>query len=218
MRYNSIRVLLALAAERNFEIKHFDVQIAFLYGDLEETIYMKQPPGFEDGHNPDYVCLLKKSLYDLKQATQYWNHKFVKFLNKYDFKQLKGDQCVFVGKFNHETVYLTLYVDDGLVMSSSIDAIDDLIENLVRGFNITVGDAKQFVGIEIARDRKNGTITIGQRGYVKKIIEKFNMSDAKPSDIPAEPSLRLQSTSIGQFCKKGTLPRSGRLFDILGDG
>ena len=73
VRYDSIRILLALATEEDLEFKHFDVKTAFLYGDIREDIYMKQPQGFEDETYPDYVCKLTKSLYGLKQASRNWN-------------------------------------------------------------------------------------------------------------------------------------------------
>lgn len=192
VRYDSIRVLLALAAEQDLEFNHFDVQTAFLYGDLNESLYMKQPNGFQDKDKPNHVCLLKKSLYGLKQASRCWNKKFVDFLNSYKFKQLLSDQCVFVGDSNGHIIYLALYVDDGLVLSSSRFAIDSFLANLKEHFHITVDNGEQYVGLNIIRDRENGTITINQVPYIKRVLEKFNMGEAKPIQIPADPGVRLQ--------------------------
>lgn len=71
IRYESIRILSALAAIRDMEMQEFDVKSAFLNGELEEHIFMKQPEGFTD--NPNLVCKLKKSLYGLKQSPRCWN-------------------------------------------------------------------------------------------------------------------------------------------------
>lgn len=73
-RFDTIRVVLSVAASEKLSLAHFDVKTAFLYGDLDEVIYMKQPTGYEDGTNR--VCMLKKSLYGLKQAPRCWNRKF----------------------------------------------------------------------------------------------------------------------------------------------
>ncbi|OXU28743.1 hypothetical protein TSAR_000209 [Trichomalopsis sarcophagae] len=94
VRYESIRILLAIAAKEDLEIAQFDVKTAFLYGDLQEEIYLQQPEGYttEEGR----VCRLQRSLYDLKQSSRCWNEKFVGFLK--NFKSIESDKCVFVGE------------------------------------------------------------------------------------------------------------------------
>ena len=72
VKHASIRVLLAVAAQRDWELEQLDVKTAFLHGDLKETIYMDQPEGFMMHGSEDKVCLLKKSLYGLKQASRQW--------------------------------------------------------------------------------------------------------------------------------------------------
>ncbi|GJR62356.1 ribonuclease H-like domain-containing protein [Tanacetum coccineum] len=66
----TIRTVLSLAASRHWPIHRLDIKNAFLHGDLSETVYMHQPPGFWDYVHPDYVCLLQRSLYGLKQALE----------------------------------------------------------------------------------------------------------------------------------------------------
>lgn len=63
------------------QIVEFDIQTAFLYGELTGDIYRKQAAPFEDKNLPNYVCKLNKSLYGLKQSPRRWNIKFVNFLN-----------------------------------------------------------------------------------------------------------------------------------------
>lgn len=79
VKQTSIRVVMALVAQYNLELQQMDVTTAFLPGDLEETIFMKQPEGYEEGNNK--VCLLKKSLYGLKQSPRQWNKRFDLFMN-----------------------------------------------------------------------------------------------------------------------------------------
>lgn len=80
VRYESIRMLLAMAAKEDFEMLKFDVKTAFINGDLHEEIYMEQPPGFQCSEHPDTVCKLQRSLYGLKQASRCRSSKFVSFL------------------------------------------------------------------------------------------------------------------------------------------
>ena len=76
VKHTSIRVLLSLVATKDLELEQLDVKTAFLHGNLEEQIYMKQPEGFEVAGKEDQVCLLKKSLYGLKQSPRQWYKKF----------------------------------------------------------------------------------------------------------------------------------------------
>lgn len=196
VRYDSIRILLALAAEECLEIAQFDVKTAFLYGDLQEAVYMKQPNGFEHQNQPNTVCKLKKSLYGLKQSPKCWNKKFVEFLKNYKFEQLKGDQCVFKGILEENVIYIALYVDDGLVLSKSKHAINALMKHLQDKFKVTYdieGDVKQFVGMQITHNSQTNTVILHQKPYIQKLLEKFNLKEANPVAVPAEPGLYLQA-------------------------
>jgi len=68
VKFKTIRIMLALVVQNDLELEQLDVKTTFLHGDLEELIYMDQPAGFTDKIYLDYVCLLKKSLYELKQS------------------------------------------------------------------------------------------------------------------------------------------------------
>ena len=68
VKFKTIRLMLTVVVQFNLELEQLDVKTAFLHGDLEEQICMSQPVGFIDSKHPDYVCLLKKSLYGLKQS------------------------------------------------------------------------------------------------------------------------------------------------------
>lgn len=113
IRMESVRSIIAIAAAKKMVVQQFDVKTAFLHGELEETIYMKQPAGFGDGSGR--VCKLKKSIYGLKQAANCWNKKFVKTLEGLGLTQCTSDPCVFTGK----TVIVGIYVDDGLIVGES---------------------------------------------------------------------------------------------------
>lgn len=122
------------------------------------------------------------------------NRKFVSFLNKFNFRQLTSDQCVFVGNFANAEIYLAIYVVDCLVMSQSESAINELIKTEQQMFKITVNldsNKLQFVGLEIEQDYNAGTFAIHQHLYIEKFLSKFNMNNATLLKIPAEPSAPL---------------------------
>ncbi|KAG8480615.1 hypothetical protein CXB51_024767 [Gossypium anomalum] len=116
VKHSSIRALLGIVAMHDLELKQLDVKTAFLHGELEEDIYMQQPEGFTVSEKKDYVCLLKKSLYGLKQSPRQWYKRFDSFMTSHDFKRSSFDSCVYFKKNNDGSfVYLLLYVDDMLI-------------------------------------------------------------------------------------------------------
>lgn len=138
---------------------------------------------------------VKKSLYGLKQAPRCWNKKFCSLLRHFNFKETEADKCIFVGNYEDTIVYLALFVDDGLIAAKSRRILQYATNRLRREFRITVGDAKVFVGIQIERDRSNKSVFIHQGTYVKKILTKFKMINAKAVSIPFDPHVTLYPAS-----------------------
>lgn len=186
-RYDSIRLLLSIAAKEDFEIRQFDVKTAFLYGELSEEIYMEVPEGVKVESSK--VCKLNKSLYGLKQSARYWNKKFSSFLVTYGFQPCQSDSCVFVGCFNNVKVLLILYVDDGLLLSKSKDILSVILNDLKENFDIKILKVNSFVGMEIKKTK--GRVTINQKHYIETIINKFNLSEAKGCNTPADVNVQL---------------------------
>lgn len=191
VRYESIRALLAVAASKDYELGQFDITTAFLYGDLDEEIFMELPEGCNTAQGD--CCQLLKSLYGLKQSPRQWNKKFNEFLYQHNFKSNPADPCIFRGEVNGEEVLLALYVDDGLLAAKSKQTIDIVLKNLKKNFEITIGKADHYVGLQISRKRETKEIFVNQRAYLKKVVEKFGMKDCKGSSVPAEGRSRLSS-------------------------
>ncbi|BFG17196.1 hypothetical protein CerSpe_034700 [Prunus speciosa] len=96
VRHTIVRLILSLAAMNKWCLRQLDVKNAFLLGDLEEEVYMRQPPDFEDSQHPNFVCRLAKSLYGLKQAPRAWNAQFTGYLPALGFKSSHSDPSLFV--------------------------------------------------------------------------------------------------------------------------
>jgi hypothetical protein len=102
-----------------------DVRNAFLQGDLEEQVYMVQPPpGFHSGTNTSAVCRLKKSLYGLKQAPRAWNTKITQQLRKMSFEMSKADSSLFIQKTRLGLISILLYVDDLVITGADFEEIN----------------------------------------------------------------------------------------------
>ncbi|KAL0328076.1 UNVERIFIED_CONTAM: Retrovirus-related Pol polyprotein from transposon TNT 1-94 [Sesamum calycinum] len=162
-----------------------DVKTSFLHGDLEENIYMQQPAGFVDKSKPDYVCLLKKSLYGLKLSPRQWNKNFDTFMHILNFKRIKYDHSLYFKYDGDIPVFLVLYVDDMLIAGPSLKHIKNLQDNLKRNFEMKdLGEAKKILGMSIERNRKNSTIFLNHKSYVQSILKRFCMEKSKPSSVP----------------------------------
>jgi hypothetical protein len=176
----------------DYELEQLDVKIAFLHGELEEVIYMDQPEGFVVPGKENLVCRLKKSLYGLKQSPRQWYRRFDSFMISHDFKRSDYDSCVYLKIVNDSTIYLLLYVDDMLIAAKDKSEIAKLKAPLNLEFEMKdLGATKKILGVEIIRDRKSGMLYLSQRGYIKKVLRRFNMQDAKPVSTLIAPHFRL---------------------------
>jgi len=118
-RIETVRVMLALAAQGGREVHHMDVKSAFLNGDLSESVYVQQSPGFVVG-NGDKVLKLKKALYGLKQAPQAWNAKLDCELVGLGFVRSKLDHVVYRRNSGNFFLLVVVYVDDLIISGPDV--------------------------------------------------------------------------------------------------
>lgn len=181
----TIRTLLQIALVHDWPVNQLDVQNAFLHGNLEETVYMFQPPGFVDKTKPHHVCKLNRSIYGLKQAPRAWNARFVSFITKQGFKQSKNDTSLFVYARNGMRAYLILYVDDIVITASTTQLRNSVIAALKKEFPITdEGQISSFLGISAKFNDKG--LFLNQSHYAEEILERAGMQDCKPCTTPVD--------------------------------
>ncbi|KAL5819990.1 hypothetical protein ACOSQ4_023832 [Xanthoceras sorbifolium] len=192
VKLTTIRLVLKIVAAENLHLEQLDVKTVFLHGDLEEEIYMRQPEGFKEAGKENLVCRLKKSLYGLKQAPRQWYKKFDSFMSSSGFTRCQADHCCYIKRFDNSFIILLLYVDDMLVAGSDMQEIMNLKRELSKQFAMKdLGAAKQILGMRIKRDTKSGTLLLSQAEYIKKVLSRFNMQDAKPVSTPLGIHFRL---------------------------
>ncbi|GIM15146.1 hypothetical protein Vretimale_17958, partial [Volvox reticuliferus] len=151
-RFASLRALLAVAAAKGMPIHQLDVSTAFLNGELEEELWMQQPPGYES-KDPNQACRLKRSIYGLKQAPRCWYVKLVAALDKLGFKPSQADPALFIKKDENGIVYLLVHVDDIVTTSDDVELIKKVKAAVGEAFKIRdLGEAKVFLGMEISRE------------------------------------------------------------------
>ncbi|GJX90484.1 ribonuclease H-like domain-containing protein [Tanacetum coccineum] len=163
-------------------VKMFDVNNAFLYGDLNEDIYMSLPLGFECS-DKNKVYKLNKALYGLKQAPRQWNAKLTTVLAKHGFVQSKFDYSLYIKHNDNVFVALLVYVDDFIITYNSLYEIENFKLFLKSNFMIKdLGIMKYFLGIEVL-ENSNG-ICMTQRKYCLELIHEVGLLAAKPVTTP----------------------------------
>ncbi|UYV77663.1 hypothetical protein LAZ67_15001846 [Cordylochernes scorpioides] len=174
-RHDTIRTLLAIAANEDLKLVQFDIKTAFLYGDLQDQIYIKQPEGFNNG--TDLVWELKKSLYGLKQSPRCWNQKIVNFMKERCLKESTADPCLFFRKTNDHLLIIAIYVDDGIIAGTNEQEIKEFLDELMFSFKITSEPLNYFLGIEIER-QPDGKPIKQETNEEKEACVKWESEDA----------------------------------------
>uniref|UniRef100_A0A5S6Q626 Reverse transcriptase Ty1/copia-type domain-containing protein n=1 Tax=Trichuris muris TaxID=70415 RepID=A0A5S6Q626_TRIMR len=183
VRFDTVRTILSIGAVEKLKFRQFDVKTAFLYGTLEEEVYVKQSEGFEDGTNR--VCRLNRSLYGLKQSPRCWNKKLVHFLKRKGMKQSAADPCLFIRRGQKSKLMLVVYVDDRILAGSNECEMEQFLAEMEKEFRITKGPLDSFLGTEIKLLR-DGSIFVGQETYTRRVLKRFRMDEANAVVTPAD--------------------------------
>ena len=188
----TIRLLLSLAITRGWSLCQLDVQNAFLHGVLEEEVYMCRPPGFVDPSRPQHLCRLVKALYGLKQAPRAWHARLGTTLRAHGFVPSLADTSLFLLQRPTVTMYLLVYVDDIILVSSSDYAADRLVSTLSADFAVKdLGQLHYFLGLEVLSSGSGLTLT--QQKYSLDILRRSGMLQCKPATTPMSSTDRLSA-------------------------
>ncbi|KAJ9562428.1 hypothetical protein OSB04_007588 [Centaurea solstitialis] len=201
----TIRTILSISISRNWPIHQLDVKNAFLHGDLTETVYMCQPPGYVNSSFPDHVCRLRKALYGLKQAPRAWYHRFAVYLSSLGFLSSKTDTSLFTYHRGSDTIYLLLYVDDIILTASSPTLISMVISKLSSEFPMSDwGPLSFFLGIDASRSKSG--LFLSQSAFAQEILARADMVSCNPCSTPADTKTKLAVD--GEHVPDPTLYRS----------
>jgi histone deacetylase 1/2 len=190
VKMSTIRIILSIVVSKGWSMRQLDVQNTFLHGVLDEEVYMKQPPGYVDKTKPNYVCKLDKALYGLKQAPRAWYARLSNKLVTLGFHTSKADTSLFYFNKGSTTVFVLVYVDDIIVVSSSSEATTGLLNELKKDFAFKdLGELHYFLGMEVTKVRDG--IILSQDKYATDLLRKVNMFDCKPVSTPISTSEKL---------------------------
>lgn len=183
-RMETIRTILAIAAQMEIKVYQLDVKSAFLNGELEEEVYVEQPEGYVIKGSEDKVYRLRKALYGLKQAPRAWNSKIDRYFQQNKFIRSPSEPSLYVktqGKCDF--IMVCLYVDDLIYASTKQEMVDDFKRKMMKEYEMTdLGLMKYFLGFQVKQS--NEGIFIFQEKYAEDLLKKFNMLECKPIDTP----------------------------------
>jgi len=224
-RISTIRLVASIAAEHGMTIRQFDVETAYLNGELEERVYMETPKSIDsilqdivdsesdtfiktkatdmlnEVRKGDKVCLLKKSLYGLRQAGRSWHRKLSATLMELGASPSKSDPCLYLVGSGKNLMLITIYVDDLLIAARNERPIIEFGKKLAKRFTMKdLGKARYCLGIEIGQE--DGKVSMHQRGYTREILDRFGMSNCKSVTTPMD---------IGAKLKKNETPNKDDL-------
>ncbi|KAL7284847.1 hypothetical protein ACG7TL_002160 [Trametes sanguinea] len=222
VRFETVRLILALAALENWYITGLDVRNAYLYGKLDEEIYMEQPEGFVAKGQERKVLRLLRALYGLKQAGRAWWSTLNQSMKELGFNRLVSDPGLFICKDkNGQLVIVVVYVDDALFCGPDKALVEKMKAKFMKKWECRdLGEVKEFLRMRI--QRSGSTICIDQCAYLEKVLQRCGMQNAKsaptplpagyypkPNDGMADPTLRSRfQTVIGSllYIMLGTRP------------
>ena len=165
-----------------------DVKTAFLYPKLRESVYMAPPEGYAEflpappASIPTMLRLLK-SLYSLKQAPYVWYSEIDGFLRSFGLVRSNQDHNLYVS----QDLIVLLYVDDILIRAASVSGVSSLKQPLSGRYSmVDLGEIRQYLGMQIDRDRSNRQLFLHQTRYTETILHRFGMGDCKGVYTPMD--------------------------------
>ena len=177
-RLEAIRLLIAFASHKGFKLFQMDVKTAFLNGTLQEEVYVKQPPGFEDPAHPDHVYFLDKALYGLKQAPRAWYDCLSEYLLSNNYRRGAIDKTLFIQEVDRDILVVQVYVDDIIFGATNMVLVERFKDVMSSKFNMSlIGELNFFLGLQVSQ--KEDGIQVHQQKYLRKILKKYNMDGAK---------------------------------------
>ena len=197
-RFDSIRILIALAAQLTWNLHHLDVKSTFLNEVIKEDLYVMQPEGVVKKGKESHVLKLTKALYGLKQTPRVWNSKLNKTMDDLGFKRSRLDAALYYKGSEKEKVLVGIYVDDLIITGPSGNQISKCKEEMKDKFEMTdLGLLSLYLGMEVRQSSVN--IFLSQRAYTNHILKVFKMNDCNAIKTPMEVHLKLQREAEGKL-------------------
>ncbi|CAI7928849.1 unnamed protein product [Closterium sp. NIES-54] len=167
-KLTNLRVLLHLAAQRDYELHSLDFSTSFLQGSLHEEIWLRRPPGFTGTFPAGTQWSLRRPVYGLRQAPREWHDTLRTILAAPGFAPSTADPSLFLRTDTSlPPLYVLVYVDDLVFATANTEALTLVKSELQKRHTCTdLGELRSYLGLQITRDRARRTITLTQSHMV----------------------------------------------------
>ncbi|CAI7926954.1 unnamed protein product [Closterium sp. NIES-54] len=185
-KMTTLRVLLHLAAQRDYELHSLDFSTAFLQGSLHEEIWLRGPPGFTGSFPPGTQWSLHRPVYGLRQAPREWHDTLRTTLATLGFAPSTADPSLFLRTDTSlPPFYILVYVDDLVFATADTTGLSHVKSELQKRHTCTdLGELRSYLGLQITRDRAQRTITLTQSHMVQQVLQRFNFTYSSPQATP----------------------------------
>ncbi|CAI5514769.1 unnamed protein product [Closterium sp. Naga37s-1] len=182
----TLRVLLHVAAQRDYELHCLDFSTAFLQGTLHEEIWLRRPPGFTGSFPPGTQWSLRRPVYGLRQAPREWHDTLRTTLAALGFAPFTADPSLFLRTDTTlPPFYVLVYVDDLVFATADTEALAHVKSELQKRHTCTdLGELTSYLGLRITRDRAQCTITLTQSHMVQQVLQRFRFTYSSPQPTP----------------------------------
>jgi hypothetical protein len=172
-------ILLPFATSKGFKLYQMDVKSAFLIGVIQDEVFVRQPPSFENPKYPNRVYKLSKALCELKQAPRAWYARLKTFLLEHRYIMGSLDKTLLTLKHGNDILLVQIYVND-IIFSGSSHMLESSFQEMIeKEFQMSMmGELTFFLGLQV-KQTKEGTF-VHQAKYAKDLMKKFNMAELKP--------------------------------------
>ncbi|CAI7783227.1 unnamed protein product [Closterium sp. NIES-53] len=185
-KMTTLRVLLHVAAQRDYELHSLDFSIAFLQGSLHEEIWLRRPPGFTGLFPPGTQWSLRRPVYGLRQAPREWHDTLRTTLAALGFAPSTADPSLFLRTDTSlPPFYILVYVDDLVFATADTAGLAHVKSELQKRHTCTdLGELRSYLGLQITRDRAQRTITLTQSHMVQQVLQRFDFTYSSPQATP----------------------------------
>ncbi|CAI7780352.1 unnamed protein product, partial [Closterium sp. NIES-54] len=185
-KMTTLRVLLHLAAQRDYELHSLDFSTAFLQGSLHEEIWLRRPPGLTGLFPPGTQWSLRRPVYGLRQTPREWHDTLRTTLAALGFAPCTADPSLFVRTDTSlPPFYILVYVDDLVFATADTAGLAHVKSELQKRHTCRdLGELRSYLGLQITRDRAQRTITLTQSHMVQQVLQRFDFTYSSPQATP----------------------------------
>ncbi|CAI6002323.1 unnamed protein product [Closterium sp. NIES-65] len=186
LKMTTLRVLLHIAAQRDYELHSLDFSTAFLQGSLHEEIWLRRPPGFTGSFPPGTQWSLRQPVYGLRKAPREWHDTLRTTLAALGFAPSTADPSLFLRTDTSlPPFYILVYAEDLVFATADTAGLAHVKSELQKRHTCTDrGELRSYLSLQITRDRAQRTITLTQSHMVQQVLQRFDFTYSSPQATP----------------------------------